>query len=243
MTKSIHIFIVSVAFQLMFNLSPAMGIPEGLNTDEELTLRSTILICYENNYDIKIQERELDYADANVVDAKSRFMPVLNFNGSYVHTDKMIAPQNIFTGYQDENEVGLSLTDSIYDGGASIANFKQAEVGIKIQKQTLRAKKLDVEFEAKRLYYGLLLAYETERITQELVTQAEEHCRNVERKYQQGTSSRFDFLQSKVNLSLLIPELVKAKNAVRIIKAELNNLMEREINSPVNVREKLTHLP
>jgi len=137
----------------------------------------------------------------------------------------------------------LTLNESIYSGGANLANFKQAGIGFKVQEETLRAKKLDVEFDAKRLYYGLLLAYETERIARETLGQAEAHYADVKHKFDQGTSSRFDVLQSSVQASLLVPDLVKASNEIKLIQAELNKLLGLGVDTPEVSEEKLGYAP
>ncbi|MFA4993258.1 MAG: TolC family protein, partial [Candidatus Omnitrophota bacterium] len=97
---------------------------------------------------------------------------------------------------------------------------------------------LDIDFEAKRLYYGLLLAYETERIAQELTDNSREHYEDVKNRHAQGLSSRFDLLQSSVQVSLTMPELVKAKNAVELIKAELKKLLNFKQQQALEVIDK-----
>ncbi len=147
----------------------------------------------------------------------------------------------VLTGYKNDNKVGISIDESIYNGGADFANFKQAKLGLRVSEEALRAKKLDVEFETKRLYYGLLLAYETERIAKDLVGQAKLHYEDVNNKYQQGASSRFDLLQSKVQVSILMPELIKAKNNVDLIMADLKKLLGLKMQDSVTVSERLQY--
>jgi len=211
--------------------------------DKPFTLKDAILTAFDNNKDIKMQEREIDVAKADILDAHSRFLPKVNLEASYIHNDKVLA-ENIFTGYRNDNQLGLVFNEAIYSGGANIANLKQARIGLDVQGQTLRAKKLDVEFEAKRLYYGLLFAFENERIAREALDQARAHYDDVKSKFDQGTASRFDVLQSGVQVSLLMPALVKAGNDVKLIKAELNKLLGQKIDTPLDTQEKLsyTHL-
>lgn len=210
--------------------------------EKPLDLREAISIAFKNNKDIQIQEREVQVARANILDATSRFLPHINLDASYTRNDKVFA-ENIFTGFRNDYRVGLSLDESLYNGGADIANFRQAQIGLNVQNQTLRAKKLDVEFDAKRLFYGLLLAFETERIAEDLVEQAQEHYKNVSDKFEHGTASRFDVLQSKVRISLLMPQLISARNDVEYIKAELNKLLGRKIDTSIETQESLLYLP
>ena len=74
---------------------------------------------------------------------------------------------------------------------------------------------------------------------QNLVDQAEEHYEDTKRRFQQGTSSRFDVLQSKVHLAKTIPPLVKAQNSVLLIKAELKKLLSFPIWNAIRIEEAL----
>ncbi|MFA5157126.1 MAG: TolC family protein [Candidatus Omnitrophota bacterium] len=210
--------------------------------EQPLTLKDAITIAFQGNKDIQIQEQGIAVAKANILDARSRFLPHINLGASYTHNDKVFA-ETIVTGFHNDNQIGLFINESVYNGGANLANLKQSRINLQVAEETLRAKKLDVEFEAKRLYYGLLLAYESERIARDLVGQAKEHYQNVEDKFTHGTASRFDVLQSKVQVSLLIPQLIQAGNDINYIKAELNKLFSRKVNTPIETEEKLEYAP
>jgi outer membrane protein TolC len=222
------------------------------NSPTILSLEKTIHTALENNRDIQIQSLEVAVAKANIVAASSNFLPALSMGYGFTYTESVLTTNSlperrkdtrIFTGYRSDNYFDLSGKQMIYDGGASIANLKEARVRLKIQDETLRAKKLEIEFEAKRLFYGILFAHETLRIAQNLVDQAEEHYKDVKAKYEQGTSSRFDVLQSRVQISKLIPELIRAKNSIEIISAELKKLLYLNIQEEIKLTGRLNYLP
>lgn len=208
--------------------------------DVNLTLTDTVLIAFKNNKDIQMQEAEISVAEAEVLGAISPFLPQVNFKAGYTRNDKVLA-ENIFSGYENDNSAGVYLSESVYNGGANMANLKKAKLSLDAQKETLRAKKMDVEFDAKRLYYGLLLAYENERIARETLDQAVAHYENVKQMYKNGTASRFDLLQSGIQVSLLEPNLVKARNEIDSLKADLNKLLGRKVDFPINIKEKLAY--
>lgn len=224
------------------------------DADKPMSLGDAIGIALKNNKAVQIQEKEVAASKAGILDAQSAFLPKLNVGASYTHTDQ-VSPisdlaggggkrdPHIFTGYKNDNKANASLDTNLFDGGANYAVLNQSQANLKIQIETLRARKLDVEFEAKRLYYGLLLAYETERITQDLVDQARAHYEDVKSRFEQGTSSKFDLLQSKVQVSKLIPELVKAKNAAYLIMAEFNKLLGLKVQGRVDAGGKLEYSP
>jgi outer membrane protein TolC len=218
----------------------------------ELSLKDSVGIAYLNNKQIQIQEQEVEYSRANIVDAQSKFMPVVNIGTGYTLRDS-VAPSTttgnnrkdprIYTGYKSDNALTITLNESVYNGGANIANLEQARLGLKVQQETLRAMKLDVEFETKRLYYGLLLAYETERIARDLVNNAKVHYDDTKSKFDQGSASRFELLQSSVQVSKLVPELVKARNAVELITAEFKKLLSIDQAVLIKLNGKLLYIP
>jgi len=234
------IFSIAVS-SLFFIFSPVFSQDNQPISGAELNLTDTILLAFKNNKDIQIQEREITIANADILGATSNFLPQINLEGTYTHNAKVFTPSNIFTGFRNDNLLNLSLAQSVYSGGFNMANLNQARLSLDAQKETLRAKKLDVEFDARRLYYGLLLAYETERIAKDALEQAIAHYEDVRRMYEQGTASRFDMLQSGVQVSLLEPEVVRARNDIESLKADLNKLLARKVDFPIETKEKLSY--
>jgi outer membrane protein TolC len=247
MKKFVFTFLILTGFAL---IAPC-GYSEENKSDTpfDLSLPEAITFAFKNNKDIQIQEEEIVIARANIEGARSQFLPKLNLNAGYTRNGAVTSitlpgskkDAGIFGGYKNDNKLSLSFDETIFNGGANVANLKQAQLGLKVQEETLRSRKLDVEFETKRLYYGLLLAYETERIAQDLMNQAQSHYEDAKNKFSQGTASRFDMLQSKVQVSKVTPELIKAKNAVDLIAAQLKKLLGIKIQGSIRLKDRLEY--
>jgi len=242
--KKLSLSILILSFIIF--LSASFVFSQENKDDLTISLISSIEISLKNNKDIQAEEKNVEYARAKVMEARSEFLPDLNLNASYTRNAAVASTltsgkkdPGVFVGYKNDNQLGASLGQTIYDGGANVANFKQNQLNLWVSKETLRAKKLDIEFEVKRLYFGLLLAYETQRIAQELVDLATAHYEDVSNKFGQGTSSKFDLLQSKVQVSKLMPQLVKANNAVELITIELKKAMGIKLDQDLSIKEKL----
>jgi len=243
---------IALFFSLLFAAAHS-GYCEDVQANNVLSLsiEKTVSIAFLNNKQIQIQEMDLAVARAEILGAQSEFLPDVNLNLGYKYNDAVLTSDiatmptgskdiGIFTGYKNENTAGISATEIIYKGGYNIADLHQSRLKLAVQEQTLRATKLDVEFDAKNLFYGLLLAYENERIMRELLIQAKAHSENVKNRYEQGTSSKFDLLQSRVHVSKIVPELVKAENSVELIKADLKKLLSISIRNPIELDGALT---
>ncbi len=245
--KKIYLILLALVF-LTFSIAPCAFSEVVNGPSRVLSLKDAINVAFLSNKDIQIQEEEIASARANITDAQGKFLPTLDATASYTYYGTMftipsaVAPNlkkdiGIFNGYQNDNKLGLSVNETVFNGGANIVNMKQARLGLKIQEQTLRARKFDVEFDTKRLYYGLLFAYETERITKNLLEQAQAHYEDVKNKFDQGTSSRFDVLQSKVQVSKVMPELIKAQNDIDLIKADLKKLLSLKMTEDIGLKD------
>lgn len=231
--------------------TPRLDCAEMYKTTEikTLTLKDAINMAILNNRSIQIQEQQVDYARAGIMYAKSAFMPQVGASYAYTFNDAVPTlgeAQNgarkdpgVYYGFKSNNFFGLSAKENIYNGGADIASLKQAKLNLKVQEETLRAAKLDIEFETRRLFYGLLLAYETLRIAQELVDQAQAHYEHTNDMFKQGTASKFDVLQSKVQVSKLMPQLISAQNAIDIIMADFKKLLVIRMSDPIAIDGKL----
>lgn len=241
----------------LLNLQPINSTPAFCEEQESQTLslsslKDAIAIAFKNNKDIQIQEYGLKVSDADILDAKSVFLPKVDYNAGYTHNGAVLNSSSpdgakkdirIFSGYKNDNAMGVSVNETVYNGGANLAALREAQIALKGQVETLRATRLNVELEAKRLYYGLLLAYETKRIAKDLVEQAKSHYEQVEHNFEQGTSSKFDVLQSKVQVSLLMPQLINAENSIDLIIAEMNKLLGLKISDKLVISDKLIYEP
>ncbi len=217
-----------------------------------LSLEDAVSLAFENNKDILIQESQIRAAKARIQRAQGEFLPEVNINGGYTHRDSVMnlgssqtnsldKDLGVFVGYEDEKRMGISIEQPIFEGGKNIANLKQAKLELKVQEENLRALKLAVEFETQRLYYGILLANETERIAQELLEQAKSHYEIVKRKFEEGASSKFDLLQSKVQVSKVVPQFVRAQNAKELIMSEFKKLVGLRVKDFVALQDQLTY--
>jgi len=250
--KTVGLALALAVFSLFLN-AYGIALCEEKDTNN-LTLSSlqeAIEIAFKQNKDIQIQVYALKISQADILNARSDFLPKVDFNSSYTHNGAVLNAGNsntkkdirIFSGYQDNNMMGVSVNDTVYNGGANVAALRQAQLAFSEQKETLRAIKLNVELEAKRLYYGLLLAYETKRIAEGLLQQAESHYQEVYNNLQQGTVSKFDCLQSKVQVSLLMPQLINAQNAIEMIIAEMDKLLGIKVGGRIMINDKLLYQP
>ena len=228
--------------------------PEGLGPSYKLSLKEIVDLAIKNNKDIQIARQEVAFARANVQAAQSKFLPAFSAGYSYTYYESFLTltslslpsakkDPGLFLGYQNDNQASIMGSQMIYDGGASIASLKQARLQLKMQEESLRSKILDAEFNAKSSYYNLLYAYEAYRIAKYQVDEAQAHYENVKAKFEQGTASRFDVLQSKVQVSLAVPQMVNAEASIELTAADLKRLLYLQMSDDLQAAGELSYIP
>jgi outer membrane protein TolC len=216
-----------------------------------LSILEAINTAYKHNRDILIEEQKVAVAQAAVIEAQSEFLPKLDAVAGYTRNGNVLSLSSagakkdlgIFTGYKNDNTLGLQLTQILYNGRENAANLRQKRLQLNIEEQSLRAAKLDTEFDARRLYFGLLLARETQRIAEGLLSQAKSHYEEVQKKFAQGSASKFDLLQSKVQVSKVFPELIRAKSSVSLIESELKKLLGLKQQAKISLKDGFAYSP
>jgi len=209
-----------------------------------LDIDGAITLAVSRNRSVQIQELELGFAKANISYARSFFMPQVEAGFGYTYNDSVVMADEtpgkrkdirMFYGYKNDNQFSVNAAETIYNGGADIANYNEAKLQLKAQEETLRSTKLEIEYETKRLFYGVLLAVETKRISEQLVRQAQAHYEEVDANFKEGTASKFDVLQSRVQVSRVFPQLVNADNSIQLQTVELKKLLDIKLTEEVEI--------
>ncbi|MFH1381085.1 MAG: TolC family protein [Candidatus Omnitrophota bacterium] len=223
-----------------------------LGKNSGISIEGAIAIAVNNNKTVQMQMANIKKASAGQLWALSEFLPKAKIGYDFTYNDAVYSlptataarkDPGLFQGYESDNMLSLEVDQDFIKGGANVARYKQSNLELLSQKETYRATVLEVEFETKKLFYGLLLAYETERIARDLVVQAQAHYEEVSYKYKHGTASKFDLLQSKVQVARIMPQLINAENSIKLIKAELKKLLAFDMRENIEIAGRLGYNP
>jgi len=98
-------------------------------------------------------------------------------------------------------------------------------------------------FNTKKSFYGVLLAQEFVKVSEEAVSVAEKHLSNVKILYEVGMASKFDLLRSEVQLANLKPQLIRAKNSIKVAELSLKILLGLDLAQSLEIQGELTYEP
>ena len=95
----------------------------------------------------------------------------------------------------------------------------------------------------KKAFYGYLLTKDFVKVAEEAVDVTEKHLKNVKSLYGVGMASKFDLLRSEVQVANLKPQLIKARNNLKIAELSLKTLLGLDLSQPIEVKGYLTYEP
>jgi outer membrane protein len=161
--------------------------------------------------------------EQNIKAAKSNYWPTLNAVGGY-EIRKRSFPSYLgdrIDGWQ----VGLQSNWAIFDGRATAGRVAQARSQAEQARLTLLDEQLSVEVEVRQAYSSYLEAGELVAASGKTVEQAEEAVREARVRYDAGTATHVDVLQSEVDLTTARTNLIQANYTYNVAVASLRRSM------------------
>jgi outer membrane protein TolC len=219
-----------------------------------LTLEESVDLALKQNPQHLATAQRVDAAQSGVREAVAAFFPSLNGQGLTTLDEKVMElefpsfipgepPQRVEVDFTRDYQFTMSLSVPIFTGGQLVSGYKQADYNLKSSKQELRQSKQSTVFNTKRAFYGILLAEDFVRVSQEAVKDAEDFYENVKIQYEVGVASQFDLLRSEVRLANLKPQLIKAKNSLEIAKLNLKTILGIDLSREIEIKGNMKYRP
>ncbi|NJK35245.1 MAG: TolC family protein [Oscillatoriales cyanobacterium SM2_2_1] len=120
----------------------------------------------------------------------------------------------------------LQLDYNIFSAGGVDANIRVQESRLRIAETELNRVTQQVRLEVVTAYYTLQNADETLRIRQKQVENAEQSLRDTQALERAGVGTKFDVLQSEVQLANARQELLNAQSAQLIARRDLARILD-----------------
>lgn len=138
-------------------------------------------------------------------------------------------------GAEERWTAEVRITQSIYEGGRINSALRSARLTKQqslLNHQTVIANTL---LDVRVAYYGVLLAAQQIIVQEAAVNLRQSEVEDATRRFNAGTSKRFNVLRAEVEVANVKPRLIRARNAHRIGKNNLVNLLG--FNLPKEVLE------
>ena len=209
---------------------------DNIQTDNKLTLQKAIAHALQSNLNIKIEQADVSIAATEIGIAKADLLPQLDASTSFSLTDEL-------TTFSRQGAQGRA--NWILSGSASQVIFAEpvlANVAIQKmlkeseEKQLLQTQ-LDVVIDVTNAYMNILFAKSNLNIQQQNVERNKENYNISKAKEAIGYTGASDINRWEAELANANIELNNAFAGLRQAKFQLNQLLNRPINEPVDISE------
>lgn len=223
--------------------------PSSASSAPVMTVDDAVSMALKNNELIAQSESAQRKARARVHEVESGALPQVKVSASFIREKEVTA--SIPTKY-DANGVPIGFATFTLTPATSKSSNAVATQLVDIWGSVHRAKtiasltnqiaalsvlrsKSEVIYQARTAFYNVLRAQGGVDVAQAAVTDAEEQLRLANAFVTAGTSPEFDVMRAKVSLADRQQSLITAQDNVSLAGAALNNVLGREVNTPLNL--------
>jgi cobalt-zinc-cadmium efflux system outer membrane protein len=186
---------------------------------EALTLDQCVAIALNQNPLLQSSQQLYQASLARVQQAKALAQPSLDF-------DSDLQPRLFNFRGSGEAYFGLSQ-DLDFPGKRGLRGNIASRESNELEMDT-ELLKLDLVFQVKEAFYGLLLAQEILKYTEQDLELARDYLQKAEIKFEAGDVARVEVLRARVEAAKAENSVRAASNDVRLAKARLNFLLARK---------------
>ena len=145
-------------------------------------------------------------------------------------------PVNVF-------DYSISLKQPLYTAGKVGTALKIASIESEGALLDVDRSEQDLALEVVRAAYGLMWAERYKELVTETREQRKLHAEMARTRFQNGVATEVDALRSEVALANIAPEVVRADNAIRQARAQLNFYLVRPLDFPTRISNGFQEQP
>ena len=212
-----------------------------------LTVEEAVKLAIEKNFDVVIEKNAREIGIINNNWGTAGLWPNITINAA-----TGIASNNLEQRLSNGTTIkrngailrnanaGLAVSWRIFDGMRMFAAKKRLEELEKMGELSFRNQVNTTVFNIIGSYYQIVQLNQQRNALKETIRFFEERKQIAESRFTIGTAPKTDFLQAQVDLNQQKGSLLSIENNIRIAKANFNNLLGREPQTPFEVSEVIT---
>ena len=197
------------------------------------SLDDCVQITLEGKKTLLSAELEVQSAGKGVTGSYSSLLPYLSatMGSGRTHTS--------FLDHSNTMSAGLSLNQTLYSGGRSLNQVKQAKVNLEVAQLNQRSTRIQVILNVIKSYYGLLQAQELLDVAQKNLVLSNEQVALVEKQYDLGLVNRTDLLKAKVAKGHAKVDVLNRKAILENTRRVLfNDMGLQDFGQPITAAEE-----
>ncbi len=230
-------------FLLVFLIwSNAFG-AEQIKSGDVLNLQQCINIALQQHPNLFAAAATIRANESKIGQARANYFPQLTLQSGYDRIGPSSSSSLSRSDPYDRYSSYLNLSQNIFDFGKTST---QVEIQ-SLNKESSEADLLDarslVIYNVKQYYYGFLQGKMSRDVARETVSSFQQHYEIAQAYFEAGKSSKIDVTSAEVSLSNARILLVKAENALRMARVNLNNAMGITNAPEYEIKDVLSYSP
>ncbi len=237
-----------LVFCLMIPFLSSPGQEKELTQAQDLTIKEAIAVGLNQSRTLRASAARVEAAEARLGEAQTSRLPVIKGEASYRRLSDVdpfqvqvpIFPQPIVISptILDNTALRVSLQQPLFTGFRISSTIRVAELSAQAAMLDHANDSMDLALNIVGAYWTLHQAREVERFAAENVVRLEQYSRDTDRLLTAGAATRNDVLRIQVQLSGARLGLIDAQNDARLAAMNLNILLGRPVDMPVNLVSK-----
>ncbi|MGA2296661.1 MAG: TolC family protein [FCB group bacterium] len=223
----------------------------------EKYLKEYIGIALNKNLALQSSKEMVNVYDAKLSEATANFFPMLNLSGRFTRAgggrtfvfplgtmmNPLYEALNMPTRFTDEEvpfirtqeqDTKLELVQPIINLGI-YNNYKAQDDQFESSKYDYKTKELNTVYSVREAYYNYAKALQVVNIRRQSLKLGEESKNIADKLYAVDKAPKTDVLRAEVNLANMQQELQVAVNNATLAGNVFNNILNRELDTPINM--------
>lgn len=239
------------------NLLVPLLLAGAASAQEPLSLGEAVRLALAHNQAIAAASAGASAAQARVSEARSGYLPRLNYSESFVRSDNPVfvfsslltqhqfTEQNFSLGPLNRPDAlnnfqsQLAVDQVIYDGGRTRQAVRSAELAHQMSGEEGRRAQMQVLAGVARAYYGLLLAQASLAAAQEGLRSADADLQRAESVRTAGMSTDADVLSIRVHRAQVEEQRIRRAADLDVARAALNDALGLPLDTPHSLTSRL----
>jgi outer membrane protein len=193
-----------------------------------LTLDQIVETAIRRNPAIAFSQHEVAASEARVTQTTSAYLPQVSADTGYTRLNKWST--NLFTGQDfrgqyDDYQVGLSVSQYLYDFGKTDGNVEQSRFSLSASRKNVAKTIADTVRDIKKSYFEVLKRQNLVKVNQESVRIQEEHLNQARAFFQAGIRPKIDVTKGETEYANSRLNLIRAEYAHKSSRLDMETLL------------------
>ncbi|MGB5106660.1 MAG: TolC family protein [Candidatus Zixiibacteriota bacterium] len=205
-----------------------------------LTIDQAVQEALIGNQDYQIARTELEKAEAEIQAAAADVYPHLSLGSTYTRNleipELVFGGQTIKLGTENQIDAGLTLKQSIWQGGKALEAIKIARTYREYTKEAVREVEAEIVFNVRQSFLDVILARDVVNVFRDALAAAELNLDIVSKMQSQGVVSEYEKLRAEVEVANLRPQLMQAQNQAALALHSLRNFLSLDLSEELELQ-------